>query len=162
MSLLLVLACSRRKHPTTAPLPAWHRYDGVMFRVCKRFDAERRLPSALHVRILSAEFGLLPPQRIIPWYDRRIDPRRAAELCASVTVELNALIVTESVSEIYLALSRTYRSVIGALPASVRVHGEPAPIGKMQADLRRWLGRSAPEGEATQFALDLRVGRPGR
>lgn len=148
MPRLLVLACSGRKHRTPRPVPAWYRYDGVLFRLCKRLQADRRFPPDVRIRILSAEHGLLTPDTPIAWYDRRLDDARAAALREGVTHALRRAVDEEHASEVYLALGRRYRAVVGPLPPEVPVRGEPAAIGTMQSRLRRWLGvASAATGQ---------------
>lgn len=139
MPRLLVLACSARKHRTPGPVPAWYRYDGVLFRVCKRLQADARFPADVRVRIVSAEHGLLTPDTPVAWYERRLDPARAAELREAVTVAIRRVVEEDDVSEIYLALGAVYRAAVGSLPAGIPVRGAPASIGTMQSSLRRWL-----------------------
>ncbi|HEX2219338.1 MAG TPA: hypothetical protein VHG35_11090 [Gemmatimonadales bacterium] len=154
MTRLLVLACSARKHRTPSPVPAWYRYDGVLFRLCKRLQAERRFPSDVRIRILSAEHGVLTPDTPIAWYDRRLDAARAAELRESVTRALCVAVKEEEEArEVYLALGGTYRAAVGPLPAHVRVRGAPAGIGMMQSRLRRWL--AVPAAGAGQLRLEF-------
>jgi hypothetical protein len=144
MPRLLVLACSARKHRTPHPVPAWYRYDGILFRLCKRLQAERRFPPDVRIRIVSAEHAVLTPETPIAWYDRRLDHARAAELRERVTRALCLAVEEEQAGEVYLALGRTYRKAVGPLPAHVRVRGAPAGIGTMQSRLRRWLAMPAP------------------
>lgn len=133
MPRLLVLTCSARKHRTPHPVPEWYRYDGVLFRLCKRLQADRRFPPDVRIRILSAEHGVLTPETPIAWYDRRRDDARAAALRESVPRALRGAVAVEHASEIYLALGRRYRAVVGPLPPEVPVRGEPAAVGKMQS-----------------------------
>jgi hypothetical protein len=153
MPRLLVLACSARKHRIPHPVPAWYRYDGVLYRLCKSLEAHHRFPPDVHVRIISAEHGLLTPETPIAWYDRRLDPARAAEIRRSVTRALCRAVEEHRVSEVYLALGRRYRSVVGALPPHAQVRGTPAGIGTMQSRLRRWL--AAASSAAPQLSLEL-------
>lgn len=153
MPRLLVLACSGRKHRTPRPVPAWYRYDGVLFRLCKRLQADRRFPSDVRIRILSAEHGLLTPDTPIAWYERRLDDARAAALRESVTHALRRAVDEEHASELYLALGRRYRAVVGPLPPELPVRGEPAGIGAMQSRLRRWL--ASPSAATGQLHLEL-------
>lgn len=153
MPRLLVLACSARKHRTPLPIPAWYRYDGVLFRLCKRLQADLRFPPDVRIRILSAEHGILTPETPIAWYDRRLDDARAAALRESVTRTLCRAVEEEHASEVYLALGRRYRSAVGPLPPEVTVRGGPAGIGTMQSQLRRWL--AAPSAAGGQLHLEL-------
>jgi hypothetical protein len=159
MPRLLVLACSARKHRTPHPVPAWYRYDGVLFRLCKRLQADRRFPPDVRIRILSAEHGVLAPESPIPWYDRRLDDARAAELRERVTRALCHAVDAEHASEVYLALGGRYRAAVGSLPPQVVVRGAPAGIGTMQSHLRSWL--ATPPTAGGQLHLELSSARFG-
>jgi hypothetical protein len=156
MPRLLVLGCSARKHRAPGPVPAWYRYDGVLYRVCKRLQADGRFPDDVRVRIISAEHGVLTPDAAIAWYERRLDASRAAELREGVTEALRRAVVEERVSEVYLALGAAYRAAVGPLPAGLPVRGEPAGIGTMHSRLRRWLA-SPRQGDGQ---LHLPLGTP--
>lgn len=91
---VLLLSCSQRKRSQPGVLPALERYDGPAFRVLRRYL--RGLASdPPDVYILSAEFGLIPADRSIPNYDRRMTRRRAEELQPAVA-EVLGRIFTDS------------------------------------------------------------------
>lgn len=52
---LLVLACSARKREVSDAVPAWHLYDGVMYRVVKKLEREGKMPKHIDILILSAK-----------------------------------------------------------------------------------------------------------
>lgn len=79
MDRTLILSCSQRKRPDPGFLPAIDRYDGPPFRVLRRYLRQPEITPP-HIRILSAEFGLIPPDEPIPDYDRLMTPTRAVEL----------------------------------------------------------------------------------
>lgn len=136
---LLILSCSATKRTEPGLLPAIQRYDGVAFRVLRK--ALRELPAERHprVRILSAEYGLIVADTPIPWYDRRMDPARAAALRPQVQAALCDAF-TSDIDITFLALSRAYLPALGALPAGpwVVTYAEGG-IGRRLGQLRRWL-----------------------
>jgi hypothetical protein len=77
MPRLLVLSCSARKHRTPHPVPAWYRYDGVLFRLCKRLEADRRFPEDGVALPDPASAGRL-------WKGLLFDPRREPRCTATV------------------------------------------------------------------------------
>ena len=153
MPRLLVLGCSARKHRTPGHVAAWYRYDGALFRVCKRLQAERRFPDDVRVRIISAEHGVLTPDAPIAWYERRLDPSRAAELRDGVTEALRRAVEDERASEVYLALGAAYRAAVGPFAAGISVRGDPGGIGTMQSRLRRWLAPPRPDDPQLRLPL---------
>ena len=144
MRRLLILSCSVRKRAEPALLPATARYDGPAFRVLNRY-LRARPPSPPAVFILSAEFGLIPGERCIPWYDRRLTPERAAELRPAVAVILHELLDPgrpEPFDRVLVSMGNDYLAALPLLePAGDRpeitvARGQP---GKKLAVLRSWL-----------------------
>lgn len=70
---LLILSCSRKKHPAQGLLPALERYDGPAYRVINKFlrvhPSEKQ---SLNVYILSARFGLISDDERIPNCDHSV------------------------------------------------------------------------------------------
>ena len=139
MARLLVLGCSGLKHSTPFPVPAWYRYDGVLFRVCKALEAQHAFPSDVSVRILSAAYGVITRDTPLPLYDREMDAARARELHESVTSALRAAVERSQASEVFVAAGRTYREAIGPLQPGLPLRFPCGGIGMIQAQLRQWL-----------------------
>jgi len=85
---LLILACSQTKRDTRVPLPAFHLYNGVNYRVLRKILLERGWPPGLQIKILSAKHGLIDATKRIMPYDRRMDKRRAQKANQKVLREL--------------------------------------------------------------------------
>ncbi len=68
--------CSRDKTETSGSIPAIERYLGA--RIQSVYAASASL--GVDFYILSGEFGLLPPQQPIPWYDHRLEPEEVGPL----------------------------------------------------------------------------------
>ncbi|SKB15099.1 hypothetical protein PL11201_690120 [Planktothrix sp. PCC 11201] len=71
-------------------LPAIERYNGVAFRVVRKFLQEQTT-DYLDIFILSAKFGLIPAYQLIPNYDQKMDRVRSQELKPLVNVKFNEL-----------------------------------------------------------------------
>lgn len=154
MPRLLVLGCSGRKHDTPGHIPAWFRYDGVLFRVCKALEHQHSFPADVSVRILSAAFGVIARDTPIPRYDRRMDAARARDLRDDVTAALRAAVVATQAKGIFLAAGHTYRAAIGELPDGVVVTMPTGGIGAWQAQLKDWLCAGAAPA---QLAIHLDI-----
>lgn len=153
---LLLLACSARKRVDAGLLPALERYDGVLYRVLRRWlrhaPAEQR--HATDILILSAEFGLIETHLPIPYYDRKMSRARARELAPQTVAALHARIQSVDYQEILLAMGKLYQETLEPIarwatrPSAVRcvVGG----IGQQAAQLREWLSAvcmSTPNGD---------------
>lgn len=155
MARLLVLGCSRLKHPTPFPVPAWYRYDGVLFRVCKALQAANAFPSDVSIRILSAGFGMITPATPIPLYDQVMDRSRARQLRTTVTAALAEAVHEARATEVFVAAGHTYRAAVGPIQADVPMRFTHGGIGMIQSQLRRWLvGPSPGRGQLAIAFLD--------
>lgn len=143
---LLILSCSRCKRADGNLLPAVQRYDGPAFRVLRRFLREAQ-SEAPDIRVLSAEHGLIPHDRPIPYYDRAMTPSRARELRPGVREELTHVASRGVPRDTFILAGQTYL-------AALRAEGMPrfldraklgggAPGGRL-AELRDWLWSETP------------------
>jgi hypothetical protein len=151
MKRLLILSCSQSKRTEPQSLPAYERYDGPSYRLLRRYL--RTSTETPTIRILSAEYGLIPHDSHIPFYDRKMTARRAQDLQPQVTKALDHLFNDDDRKTrlgVFILLGKIY---LGALDpssifssrCSVRIaSGTP---GKKLSDLYSWLyGESAPPG----------------
>ena len=104
---LLILSCSHRKQSTQGLLPALQRYDGPAYRVMNKF---MRVHSSgvrsLDVYILSAEFGLISSDKLIPNYDRRMSYQRAKELQQPVLSALKHILICKQYRDLFINLGK--------------------------------------------------------
>lgn len=135
---LLILACAKTKRHDAGQIPAIDRYDGPAFRVLRRALRERPgLEEQMTVYILSAEFGLIPWDRRIPDYDRRMTPARAAELHTSVRGMWTGLLLRDRYAPVHIDLGQTYWQAVRCnWPGASLAHGG---IGQRLKQLRAWL-----------------------
>lgn len=141
---LLIVGCSATKVTSRGSLPAIELYDGVNFRVLRKFFRESGWPAGLTVQVLSAEYGLLDVTRIIEPYERRMTRERASELLPDVLAALSRLAPPQ---EIFVNLGATY---LGALEGvddlfpGVRVRYAAGGIGSKMKSMKSWLARLRP------------------
>lgn len=147
MNKLLVMSCSQSKVATRHhQLPADSLYDGPGWRVLRRWRREHPIRSMnLPVLVLSAEYGLIPAQRMIEPYNRKMDPERAAELGYLQhyrTELLEPLLVDEP--DVLLYGGKLYADCFGHyMPEDYvwRATSDGARgIGDMLGELKTWLG----------------------
>lgn len=135
MRRLLVISCSERKIAGDVPLPAMERYDGPAFRVLRKYLSAVK-DKGLTVRIVSAEYGLIRADKMIPHYDRCMDAMRAAELHPAVSVAVSRAMEELRPAATLLCMSRLYLSCAGEISkAEVAAPGQ----GRKLAHLKNWL-----------------------
>jgi hypothetical protein len=160
MKRCLILGCSETKIKTPAKLMALHRYDGPTFRVLRRFLADVWSTSArpdLEIFVLSAEFGLIKGEHLIPVYDRRMTPRRAEELRPAVLNTFKHQIASQNYTELFLSMGKTYLLALTGyedlLLPTTRVIVSRSSSGQKLTELRAWL--RGEEKTPAQLALPL-------
>jgi len=145
---LLLLGCSARKRPEKGLLPAIERYDGVNFRVLRKFLLENGWPAGLVIKILSAKFGLIDATDLIELYDERMKPNRAEEHRVSVTAKLESL---GRLKTAFVNLGQDYLPALDekTLRSASRevIHAEGG-IGEKMRSMKMWL-RKLPSFTAT-------------
>lgn len=140
MSRLLILSCSQKKRTDSYLLPAYERYDGPPFQLLRRYlKASTDTPK---IRILSAEYGLIPHDSNIPYYERRMTGLRALELRSQVIKELDKLLRRKSWYGVFVHLGKDYLKALEGSAVFSPKHGvqvADGTPGKRLADLYSWL-----------------------
>lgn len=137
-SYLLIVLCAKRKVTNRGSLPALELYDGPNYRIIRKFFREYGPVPGLTIKILSAECGLIDPTKVLPPYDVRMDPTRAAEIEPTVTQELRKLGPFDSV---FVNLGGDYKKALGGVEAVFkdRVQWSQGRTGQRMAGMKRWL-----------------------
>jgi len=114
---LLVIPCSKTKNAfeyiPEIGFPAWHYYDGQIFRVIKNRIQRNEWPhNDVEVLILSAEYGLIHANQHITPYDRLMTAERAKELRSEVRSTLSLWVEYFNVHELFICLGKTYKQAM--------------------------------------------------
>lgn len=153
---LLILACSKRKRSDIELLPAIERYDGPIFRLLRRF-LRQPTSASLDIYILSAEFGLISQDRLIPDYDRKMTKQRSQQLQPEVVNKLRSVLASKHYSEICICLSRDYFTAIEKYDTLIHddsvVVIATGAIGKKLVTLHHWLYGDWPQLHQSKTAL---------
>lgn len=140
---LLILKCSAAKRGGPEPIPASERYDGPLWRVLRSYLREQPIFAAdLTVYGLSAEYGLIPGEKPIPYYDRTMAPDRADELRPQVLGAFRTL-MDGGYEQLCLGVSDRYlRAMLGwdaLVPQGAAVTITDGAMGEKLGQLRAWL-----------------------
>lgn len=142
---LVVLGCSAAKTDAAGAVPAINLYDGPAFRVLRAFLRDYRWPDELSIAVLSAKYGLIGGVAHIATYNRRMTPRRAAQLNPGVTAKLKEFGSTHS--RIELVMGQDYLASIDfevhTQRQRERYHFADGPIG-MKLNYLRTVLRGLP------------------
>ena len=156
---LLIISCSQRKKLIAKRVSAVERYDGPLFQVLRKFQANRAEQAEnLDVFILSAKFGLIPANKKIPLYEQPMTPQRADTLKPKVLAEIGKIFAGKRYQEIFVCLGKKYLKALDGyashLPKKSVVTLATGSSGRRQTMLRQWLhGESAPVLEITPSGI---------
>lgn len=146
MKRCLIIGCSEAKVQSPELLPAIQRYNGPPFRVLRRFLTNRPQTDkagAIDVYVLSAEFGLISGQQLIPVYDRRMTHHRAEQLRPKVLDTLKGEIADHHYAELFLSMGKTYLLALEGyeklLPPETKVIVSRSTSGRKLSELKAWL-----------------------
>lgn len=112
MSSMLLIACSGRKSQVKGRIPALNRYDGVSYKIIRKLQREGHYPSDLDIKILSAEYGLIDANTLIPFYDRKMNKKRAEELHKETLEKISTLFKGKKYSKLFINLGKNYMRAI--------------------------------------------------
>jgi hypothetical protein len=136
---LLIMACSATKFESEEPIPAIELYDGVNYRLLKKFLREEGMPEGLEVRILSAKHGLIEPNTLIEPYNERLNPTRAGAINADV---LELLATIEGREEVFVNLGKDYLPAIEGIEEvfpNIKIGYARGGIGVKMKEMKGWL-----------------------
>lgn len=144
---LLVMACTATKRSDPSLLPAGERYHGPSFRLLRRWQREHPAAAArLDVYILSAAFGFISADQLIPDYNQRLTPTGAARLHNEVLCGVGSVVTRTTFTGAYLSAGRRYRSIFGCsspgavfAPVPLALPPPGLGIGGQLAALKAWL-----------------------
>ena len=136
---LLIVACSAKKKQVPGCLPAIELYDGVNFRVLRKFLDEHGWPAGLCIKVLSAKYGLIDVTDLIETYDQRFKANDATRNRSGVLRKLRSVGQPKS---IFVNLGKDYLPAIEGIerlfPGRKIIYAEGGIGMKMQA-MRKWL-----------------------
>jgi hypothetical protein len=136
---LLLLGCSSRKRDIKGKLPALELYDGVNFRVLRKFLNSRGWPPGLCIKILSAKHGLIDAVKLIENYNQRLDIASARKKNKQT---LQRLRKTGKFESVFVNLGQDYLPAIHGIDSlfgKERVVCPEGGIGRKMARMKRWL-----------------------
>ncbi len=155
---LLIISCTRRKSLDVELIPAIARYDGPTFRVLRRF-LQQQSSNCLDIYILSAKFGLISHQELIPYYDQKMTKKRAEELHPKVILQIEKIINHNSYQRLLICASKNYLSVLEGydkfLKPDLSLEIATGAIGKKLVCLYTWLYGHLPELKNTSKNLSF-------
>lgn len=112
MSVLLVQSCSASKQQCSTSIPAIDLYTGYFYRIINKSKREDAFRDDIHLRILSAEHGLIHPDTEIAHYDRRMTAERATALRESVLDDIVETVREHGITQVVINAGATYRMAL--------------------------------------------------
>jgi hypothetical protein len=145
---LLILACSKQKRSNSELLPAIERYNGPTFRLVRRYLREQSLTN-LEIYILSAEFGLISQEQLIPDYDRKMTRQRSRELQPEVSEKLKCIFSSKFYQEVCICVGKDYFKALEGydkiMSYDSKIKVATGAIGKKLVILHQWLYGEPPK-----------------
>ncbi len=140
---LLLLGCSATKRSAPRrPMAALERYDGVFFRVLRKWLRcnEGVSPTVL---IISARFGLIEAATSIPNYDQRMSAIRAAELAPQVQSAVREHLKRKLYRRIFVNVGQDYLATLTGIEELSSASWANGGIGQRARQMKQWLEASA-------------------
>jgi hypothetical protein len=144
---LLIVACSGTKSDQPGEMPAIDRYTGAYYQMIKNHQGP--LPEIV---ILSAKYGFIRANELIPDYNQLMTKERASELMKD-THRFGSVLNYCDYDEVFVAAGRDYRAVINVTFAGLWRTGikieqttwVSGGIGTQRSQLKAWLAKGAEQ-----------------
>ena len=140
----LILSCSKRKILNQEVVPAIERYDGVAFRLLRRYL--RNSNDDLEIYILSARCGLIPHTEKISYYDSKMTLIEARQLKSKILQQAEKLFLCKNFLEqkrIFINLGHNYfesfSGVYAILAEQCDITTASGSSGRRLAQMHDWL-----------------------
>lgn len=109
---LLLISCSATKREGGLTLPAIERYDGPQYKVLRKALAEGIEP--VTVRILSAVYGLIPPDYDLPVYDAKFTTKSAWAMATNKWVRGDFAAQLAQADDVFVMAGGLYLGVLNS------------------------------------------------
>lgn len=145
---LLILSCSQSKRSSQEKLTGLERYNGPTFRVLRKF-LKQHPTTPLDIYIVSAQFGLISSQELIPHYDQKMTKTRSQELNSSLLEKLEQIFHQNDYQRLLICVTQNYLPVLqgyeAILPQPMAVTVATVTLGRKLSVLHQWLyGEASP------------------
>lgn len=144
MARLILLSASRRRSSNLEPLPAIERYQGVYFRVLKKYLREGRLKDT-DILIVSEKFGVLRPKDLVPYhkpFEGKLGKEEVQKARQANLTKLAETLSEKQYSEIFVVCGREFQKLIDSfqnLTNTKVVFCEGAGLGPKAQNLKKWI-----------------------
>jgi len=148
MAKLLILGPSYRRNPSPEPLPAIERYDGLFYRIVRRYMDKLR-EKDIDVVIITEELDVVTPETKLPYKPpvgeswRSIPPiTKDPEKVELLRRRILELVKERKYEEVFVTLNRHYQALLPNLTTYVgKIIVHFKGIGSKAQALKQWLLR---------------------
>lgn len=144
MTRLILLSASRRRSNNPKTIPAIERYQGVYFRVLKKYLREGRLRNT-DILIVSEKFGVLRPEDKVPYhkpFEGKLGKEEVQKARQANLTKLAEIFSKKRYSEIFVVCGREFQKLIEGfqnLTNTKVVFCEGAGLGPKAQNLKEWI-----------------------
>lgn len=151
---LLIVSCSQRKKELVTWAPAIEVYDGPMFRILRKSSA---LNNGVDLRIISAKYGIMSPNKPIRNYDLKMTSEKACSLNKDIVQSISDLLAKENYKQILVCMGKVYQGSVKGLekkvPSSCELVIAGGRIGQQLKIVKNWLSINEISENKPQFVF---------
>ena len=129
---LLILSCSNKKREGL--YRAIELYDGPAYHIIRNY---LKYQNNVDIKILSAKYGLIDPDLVIPTYNQKMTKEKALEYVEKYKDTIKDL--EQKYDDIFVYGGRYYKMVVKEVVKSNKIKYSEGAIGKQLSQLKRWL-----------------------
>ena len=141
MRRLVIVSASQRRAPDPNPMPAIDRFDGVYFRILRKYLRESRL-KGVDVLVVSDRYGILQANDLVPFHHPSDKIKATENARASNLTKLKDMLKKASYAEIYVVCGEDFQGFIRGFEeyANTTVtYCQGRGLGPKARSLRDWI-----------------------
>lgn len=144
MAKLLILGPTYRRNPSPEPLPAIERYDGIFYKIVRKYMDKVR-EKGIEILIVTEDLEVVTPDTPLPYkppkgnHWKTLPPART-ERTVKLQTKIAELLKGKHYDEIFIALNKYYRNLLPDLKTHTkRVLSQFSGIGPKAQALKKWI-----------------------
>ena len=148
MAKLLILGPSYRRKTDPQPLPAIERYDGVYYRIVRKYMDKIR-KKEIDVIIITEDLEIVDYKTPLPykpprgktWHNFALSKREIEEKMHHVKEKIEEIIRSKRYEEVFIVLNKNYLNLLPDISPYVRsIIISSGGFGSKAKELKSWIG----------------------
>ncbi len=140
---MIIISCSKTKHPSLKKAQAIKIYDGIMFKILRKHLWSFSNRDGFDIFIISSKYGLIEPTKVISPYDEKLSLENVETFIDQIRGQFHKILQNKDYSDVFINVGSTYlkaiHPILSTLPNDINIEIAKGKIGQKQQLLKQWI-----------------------